>query len=384
MNDIALSLKNVSKKYKIYQSPKDRLKELIFQKKYHQEFWALKEVSFSLKKGEVLGIIGENGAGKSTLLKIIARTIQPSSGEIIVNGRISAILELGMGFHPELTGLENIYLAATLLGLSSKKIKQYLPEIIDFAEIGPFIHQPVKTYSSGMYVRLAFSIATVIEPDILVVDEALSVGDQTFQKKCINKVVSLCQKNKTILFCSHSMYHILEFCRNAIWLKNGQIYAYGPAEKVVSSYKNYCEQKRKSYTFQINKGKTLAWIEKVTVQTSQPDPQKITQQLVITVYWKSKAKISGHVGVAIQTTANEVIFGVSTKSTGLPPMDLDKINSKQVVFPKVNLLNGEYQAVGVLLDDTGLQVLDLKVSSSFRIQGPKGVYGHCFLEHKWC
>ena len=203
---------------------------------YFREFWSLKDVSFEVKKGETLGIIGRNGAGKSTLLQILCGTLTPTSGTVQTNGRVAALLELGAGFNPEFTGRENIFMNASVLGLSDAEIKDRLENIIAFADIGAFIDQPVKTYSSGMYVRLAFSIATSVDPDILVIDEALSVGDGSFSRKSFDRIIALRDAGKTILFCSHSLYQVEAICDRVIWLDGGQVQVMGEPAKAIVAY----------------------------------------------------------------------------------------------------------------------------------------------------
>ena len=222
---MSISVKKLSKKYAIYNSPMDRLKEALnpFKKKYHKEFYALKNISFNIKQGEVVGIIGKNGAGKSTLLKIITGVLNKSSGEIKINGKISALLELGTGFHPELNGIDNIFLYGSIMGITKKEMSKKIDDILEFADIGDFIYQPVKTYSSGMFSRLAFATAIHIEPEILIVDEVLSVGDISFQYKCFKKFKEFKEKGITILFVTHSMGQVLNNCNRALFLKNGEL-----------------------------------------------------------------------------------------------------------------------------------------------------------------
>lgn len=199
-------------------------------------FWALKDVSFEVKQGDILGIIGRNGAGKSTLLKILSQVTAPTKGEVRFKGRIASLLEVGTGFHPELTGRENIFLNGAILGMSKAEISKKLDQIVDFAEIDKFIETPVKRYSSGMYVRLAFAVAAHLEPEILVVDEVLAVGDAQFQKKCLGKMESVGKEGRTILFVSHNMQAIKNTCNNVIWLNEGKIFAHGKANEIVSDY----------------------------------------------------------------------------------------------------------------------------------------------------
>ena len=237
-SNIVVKLENVSKYYKLYDSPKDRLKEALhpFRKRYHKEFYALNNISFELKKGECLGIIGKNGMGKSTLLKLIAHIIEPSSGTIQVNGTVSAILELGTGFNPEFSGIENIYFYGTILGFKKQEIEHKVKEIVDFAYIGEYIDQPVKFYSSGMFVRLAFSVQTSLEPDILIVDEVLSVGDIFFQQKCHARIEKLLSKGTSLIIVSHDMQLIEKYSNHVLLINEGQCIEYGCPNDVVYAY----------------------------------------------------------------------------------------------------------------------------------------------------
>lgn len=222
--EYAISVQNICKSYQIYERPQDRLLQMFFKKRvYFKEFNALKDINFSVKRGETVGIIGHNGAGKSTLLQIICGTLTPTSGEVHVKGKIAALLELGAGFNPDFTGKENVYLNAKILGLDDNAIQQKYNEILEFADIGDFINQPVKTYSSGMYVRLAFAVQACIEPEILIVDEALSVGDIGFQFKCFQRMKRLKENGTTILLVTHSTGTILEYADRCIVMKGGEV-----------------------------------------------------------------------------------------------------------------------------------------------------------------
>ena len=239
MSEIAISVENVSKMYKLYDKPMDRLKESLglSKKKRYKEHYALHNVSFQVNRGETVGIIGTNGSGKSTILKIITGVLNPTAGEVHVNGRISALLELGAGFNMEYSGLENVYLNGTMIGFSREEIDAKLQDILDFADIGEFIHQPVKTYSSGMFVRLAFAVAINIEPEILIVDEALSVGDVFFQAKCYHKFEEFKEMGKTILFVSHDLGSISQYCDRVILLNKGVRMAEGKPKEMIDLYK---------------------------------------------------------------------------------------------------------------------------------------------------
>lgn len=238
MNKI-IDINKLTKIYKLYPSPSDRLKESLhpFKKSYHKDFHALNNVDFYVNSGETVGIIGKNGSGKSTLLKIITGVLSPTSGNTTVNGKISALLELGAGFNPDYTGIENIYLHGTMTGFSKEEVDEKLDEIIQFADIGDFIHQPVKTYSSGMFVRLAFAVAINVEPDILIVDEALSVGDIFFQAKCFKKFSEFKEQGKTILFVTHDMSSIMKYCDRVIVMNEGVVVQEGAPGAMIDVYK---------------------------------------------------------------------------------------------------------------------------------------------------
>ncbi|MEG4866949.1 MULTISPECIES: ABC transporter ATP-binding protein [unclassified Microcoleus] len=237
MTENVISLKNVSKCFKRYDRPGDRLKEIIYpNKKFADEFWALSDINLEIPKGQTLGVVGRNGSGKSTLLQIIVGTLTPTAGSVRVQGRISALLELGSGFNPEFTGRQNVFFNAQILGFNQKETEEKFDEIAGFADIGDFIDQPVKTYSSGMFVRLAFAVATSVEPDILVVDEALSVGDEAFQRKCFARLQSIQEGGGTILFVSHAASSVVQLCTSAILMDSGELLLAHTPKVVISKY----------------------------------------------------------------------------------------------------------------------------------------------------
>ena len=237
--NLAISVQDVTKIYRLYDKPIDRLLEAmsITKKTYHKKFFALDKISFEIEKGTTVGIIGTNGSGKSTILKIITGVLNPSSGNVEVEGNISALLELGAGFNMDYTGIENIYMNGTMMGFGREEMEKKLPEILEFADIGDFVHQPVKTYSSGMFVRLAFALAINVEPEILIVDEALSVGDVFFQAKCYKKMDEIRQKGTTILMVTHDMGSVIKYCDKVILLNKGSFVAEGKAGEIVDLYK---------------------------------------------------------------------------------------------------------------------------------------------------
>ena len=240
MNTI-VEVSNLTKAYKLYSKKSDRLREALdfSGKQYHTPFYALNDVSFAIEKGETIGILGTNGSGKSTLLKILSGVVAPTSGSVMVNGKISALLELGAGFNPEYTGLENIALHGTMMGYSSEEMEKKAEEIIRFADIGEYITQPVKTYSSGMFARLAFAAAINVEPEVLIVDEVLSVGDLRFQIKCMNQMKKMMENGTTILYGSHVISSVRRFCRRSLWLNKGQLMAAGETNEVADQYEDY-------------------------------------------------------------------------------------------------------------------------------------------------
>lgn len=237
-SEFAIEARALCKRYEMFARPADRLRQLLWGRgrEAARVFHALEDVNLSVRHGEVVGLVGRNGAGKSTLLQLLCGTLPPTSGDLQVHGRVAALLELGAGFNPEFTGVENVFMNGAILGLTRKEISERLDAILEFADIGDFVYQPVKTYSSGMYVRLAFAVATSVEPDILVIDEALSVGDGAFARKSFDRIMRLKQAGKTILFCSHSMYQVEALCARAVWIEAGRVRMDGPAADVTSAY----------------------------------------------------------------------------------------------------------------------------------------------------
>lgn len=244
----AITACKLSKCYQLYQQPKDRLKQFLWphrwfgSRKYYRELWALRDIDLTVMPGEVVGIVGQNGSGKSTLLQLICSTLTPTYGEVQINGRVAALLELGAGFNPEFTGRENVLMSAAIMGLNQSEIADRIEDIIDFSGVRDFIDQPVKTYSSGMYVRLAFSVAITVDPDILIIDEALSVGDGAFARKSFDRIMQMRDAGKTILFCSHSLFQIESLCTRAIWINQGQIVVDGNSAQAVSAYQSFLDK----------------------------------------------------------------------------------------------------------------------------------------------
>ncbi len=244
----AIEVSDVKKKFKVYYDKGSSLKEriLFWKRGRYEERWVLRGVSFNIKKGEAIGLIGENGCGKSTMLKLLTRIMYPTEGTIAIDGRISSLLELGAGFHPDMSGRENIYMNASIFGLSKKEIDRRLQDIIDFSELSAFLDNPIRTYSSGMYMRLAFSVAINVNADILLIDEILGVGDMNFQKKCFDKLKEIKARGTTIVIVSHSLEQIKEICERSIWIKDGVICSEGKSDQVIYEYMSFMEQKQKN------------------------------------------------------------------------------------------------------------------------------------------
>lgn len=259
-DDVVISARNLGMMYMLYDRPQDRLKQSLFWRmgrNYGHSFWALQDVSFDVRRGETVGIIGRNGSGKSTLLEIIAGILHPTTGNVQVNGRVAALLELGSGFNPEYTGRENIFLNGAILGLSQAEIEKRYDEIAGFADIGEFINQPVKLYSSGMYIRLAFAIQACIFPDILIIDEALSVGDEKFQRKCFNYIDRLRSEGCAILLVSHSVATVEKFCNRVLLLHEGQLHGTGKAKEIIDQYHALLYSDEKTYLRYLNTNNTV-------------------------------------------------------------------------------------------------------------------------------
>ncbi len=377
-----ISVRNLTKIYKLYKTPRSRLKELILRKPCHGEFAALRDVTFDLEAGETLGVIGENGAGKSTLLKILSGVLKPTRGEVHLRGRVASLLELGAGFHPEFSGMDNIFFYGSLLGLTRNKIKEKVEEVIEFSELADFIHMPVKTYSSGMQVRLAFSVAMAVEPDVLIIDEALSVGDLHFQKKSTDRILEYKRQGKSILFCSHGMYHINLLCDKVIWLKQGAIEKMGEPFDVVSAFESY--QRGKDRQEEIRQSEhirqwTPAHIESVEILSGPELRWGETLKLRISV----KGAPDAEYGLAVSLRRNDhvVIHTVgSPHDTGKPFRGDREI---LLEYPEIPLLSGIYYFVVYLMDGNLVNLYQEVLSPEFRVQKHSIDPGLCYLPHRW-
>ena len=389
---IAIKAVNLGKTYKIYKKPIDSLIEFFFRRVRHEKFVAIEGVNFELLQGETLGIIGDNGAGKSTLLKLLAGTIAPSEGTQVCQGRLSAILELGSGFHPDFSGIENARMGCALLGLSPKEIEQAIPEIKGFSELGDFFYKPVKTYSSGMYVRLAFSVVTTVDPDVLIVDEALSVGDQHFQKKSLDRMQAFKSAGKTIVFCSHNLYQVKELCNKAIWLKNGKLVQFGDASEVVDNYQDAVRADNISEPggnpeqaeVQLSNNRLL----EVNLSGAGKQDTFVTGEVLkieVKVELKTVTGKEVHVGIVIMRNDDIHCYGVSTQvdKAGLLH-EYDDIFRVSLKFEPLQLLSGSYYLCVYLLDKEGVHIYDhWEQCSNFVVKNKSKEVGVARLLHEW-
>lgn len=408
-----IKVRDLVKKYNIYDEPLDRLKEIFSIKKkcYHKEFLALNGLTFDVEKGDAIGILGKNGSGKSTLLKMITGVLTPTSGTLEIEGKIAAILELGTGFNMEYTGVENIYLNGTMMGYTKEEMDEKVQGIIDFADIGDFINQPVKVYSSGMFARLAFAVASNVDPEILIVDEALAVGDTRFQMKCISKMKKLKEKGTTILFVSHATEQVKRFCNKAIWLKDGKIEAEGESSEIVDLYEdfmkygirdNVADVRLKDKEENISKDNakkeevidnsifrvptnedTLAAI--VDVKISKKKLKTFDEFEVEIIYDIYREEIEGFLlGAALYTPKRDYIFGPNTflEKVKVP----NTFGRHKVIYriPKMPLLGGTYTVdVGIFTDES-IVCLDYKQAiCEFQITNKYISEGTYYINHEW-
>ena len=397
-----ISVNNLYKDFKIYDKPQDRLVEIILRNPRHKVYHVLSDISFALADGKSLGIIGDNGAGKSTLLKLLVGILQPTSGSIQLKGQVAALLELGAGFHPEFTGRRNIYLNAALLGVPDENIPDIENDIIEFSELDYFIDRPVKTYSSGMFVRLAFSIATMVRPDILVIDEALSVGDMAFQKKCVQRMNEFREQQKTMVFCSHSMFHVQELCDTAIWLDKGKIQEIGDSDKVVGHYEDYCNSKKVYHSIREDmphENNTESNNEEPKVQdckinsltVNSPEGIELTSltpldDVVLQMEVEVLADgIEGNFGFAFMKSAEEPVASFLTT-------DIDHIEkgpfhkgdkfTVSLTVKNVAMRVGDFYVLGGLADKSGLLWYETKFSQLLHVDANKGV-GPLLMQSEW-
>ena len=402
---MSIRFEGVEKTYMVYARPQDRLWEWLTGRPRHRVHVALADIGFEVMSGETFGLIGENGAGKSTLLKIAAGTIRPTLGSVAREGRVAALLELGAGFHPEESGHDNIRFMAALHGLEGVAMDNFIVQATAFSELSEeTLERPVKTYSSGMFMRLAFAAATAIDPDVLIVDEALSVGDLHFQKKSLNRILGLRERGATVLFCSHNLYQVRSLCQRAAWIHGGRIQAIGATEDVVTAYESH-ERRRyahlrvaahKEPSKEVDEQTTVApssaalvKIGKLTVETADGlNPAQVDsfQDMAVEIELESYTDASFHVLFAIVRPDKDNVFGTSTqfRVPGEPLKGLGE-HRVRVRFPRLALLSGEYLWSVYVLDDTGIQVLDMaELIQPFTVLNQKHrEFGVAWLDHEW-
>lgn len=388
----AIRVRGLFKAYPLYARPRDRVLDLLRGRSQPRElFWALRDVSFELPRGGTLGVIGENGSGKSTLLALVAGLLHPTAGAVEVSGRVATLLELGAGFNPLFTGRENVLLGAAILGLEHEEARRRLPDIIAFAELGDFIDRPVRTYSSGMYVRLAFSLAISVDPEVLIIDEVLAVGDQYFQKKCVDRIQALRRAGTALLFCSHNLYLVKELCEQALWLRDGRVEASGEAAAVEDAYASYLRRKMAPPAGEAASAlrpESPARITEVRVVGEAGEPKRhfVTGEAMgIQVHFLTVTPdLPVHVGVHIVRNDNVECFGTSTHFTKAEPTRRGRLGAVTLHFPALPLLSGVYQVSVGLLDEHGLLPYDLRWHDrEFTVTNPGRESGFCRMEHAW-
>ena len=394
MSERVVDSHDLGKCYKLYARPLDRLKELFStqRNRYHQDFWALQSVSFSVHPGESWGIIGRNGAGKSTLLKLIAGVTRPSTGRLTVSGRIGALLELGTGFHPEYTGRENIYFSAAMLGLQREETEAIVPGVLDFADLAEFIDRPVKTSSSGMYMRLGFAVATSIRPDILITDEVLAVGDEAFQKKCIRRMEAFLEQGKSLLFCSHSMYHVRKLCQKALWLDHGKVRAIGEAAEVTNAYEDYLreidaramqaqETVRPSAYSSVHS--RLRGVRLYNRQNQETVSFAMGDTTRLEIIAETPDGVAPVIAVGLVRNDKTAIYGIFSDIDRVEPERIEE-RTFRIVYElyDLSLLPGSYTFRAHVLDRPALRMFDT-VEKDFLVRGDTREMGVCRLPHRW-
>jgi ABC-type polysaccharide/polyol phosphate transport system ATPase subunit len=383
----------LTKQYDIYPRPLDRLLEAITRRPRHTVFPALQDVTFEVERGETVGIIGQNGAGKSTLLKLLCSVTRASSGTLESYGNIASILELGTGFHPEFSGRDNASLNAAILGLSPSQVRKKLPAILDFSELGTFLDRPVKTYSSGMYMRLAFSVAVNVDPDILVIDEALAVGDGHFQKKCVDKIRQFQEEGRTILFCSHALYYISSICRRTLWLDHGRVMRYGPSIDVVHEYEQFLLQRdresAKEGAPEAERVLSPVRFREIIVCDRTGRPRDVFSRgedihVRLRLHAES-AQQPVHVVVGVHRSADDFsCFAVGTHDDGLEPLSGSNEYDFVVQLRNVPLLRGDYSIIAFAGDENAMTVFDRRdVRPAFSMSGERYEVGLITVDHRW-
>jgi len=387
MSEFAVAVRDLTKTYKVYARPVDRLLEGILRRTRHTPFRALQGIDFELPKGEGLGIIGENGAGKSTLLKILAGITAPTSGKVRLAGSVASILELGSAFHGELTGRQNITLNAAMFGLDRTQVVERTPRIIEFSELGHFIDQPVKTYSTGMVMRLGFAIATQVEPEVLIIDEALSVGDGYFQKKCMVHLKRYVDSGGTLLICSHAMYYISAFCKRALWLREGRIEALGPAQQVVPRYEAFLDAKS-------DHGEEVPEI----VEARPSAPARIDEVRLLTgstyrhggpleleIRWScNDPGMAFHLCVGLNRPDELEVASFLSSRSGAGPWSGATRHTVRLEIPELPLVKNSFKLYIFLLAEDALHIHDTRIlEDAFTVEYDEYPFGIVAISHHW-
>ena len=390
----AIELERVAKVYRVYRSSRGIVKELFLRRQYHRPFWALRELSVNVEQGLALGVIGDNGAGKSTLLKIITGTTQPTSGSVRVHGRVASLLELGTGFHPEFTGRENIHFSAITSGISRRESLEKTEEIIGFAELQEFIDQPIRTYSSGMYLRLGFAVATAFDPDVLVIDEALAVGDQNFQQKCIQRILRFKQDGRNIVFCSHNLFQVRQLCDRAVWLHRGDCRASGDAAEVVERYTDFLRQSRDTQSQKQRRAdegerdRFFSRIESVTLTDLEGRAKEQFQTgdgMRLNMRVRFGKGFQPNLVVGLVRNDGVVCYCANTVEDGhaLSTQDAETYLCS-VIFETLPLLSGSYHFTVATTDERGLQAYEIADPvCPFTVRHSGSDYGLVRLPHQW-
>jgi len=408
-SESAIAALNLSKCYQLYGHPTDRLKQFLWPhrwlgaRQYYRELWALHDINLTIMPGEVVGIVGQNGSGKSTLLQLVCGTLTPTRGNVRVNGRIAALLELGAGFNPEFTGRENVLMSAAIMGLSQSEIADRLEHIIDFSGVRDFIDQPVKTYSSGMYVRLAFSVAIHVDPDILVIDEALSVGDGAFARKSFDRIMRMRDAGKTILFCSHSLFQVESLCARAIWINKGEIVLDGESAQVVSAYQTFLDKNAWNATLETpaaartepaantKHGTGSARLERIKLHVNDMPVQQAmvtsgeSRMMIEVAFTSDPALPCPTIAMTIQTKDGRTITSAATWEDQFA-LQRAPSGAGQVCLglDQLPLLKGEYLINVYLLCERGLHLYDAaEAVANLQVKQAGRLQGYFSIPHQW-
>jgi lipopolysaccharide transport system ATP-binding protein len=378
----------VTKIYRIYSTPRHRLLEAATGRSLHVEVHALRNVSGGVAPGAVLGLIGENGSGKSTLFKIIAGTTAPTTGEVQVPGRVASILELGSAFHPEETGRRNVMLQAALTGLSREEVRTALPEIESFADIGEFFDRPVKTYSSGMQMRLAFAVATAVLPDVVILDEALTVGDGRFQKKCVDRILELKASGRTIFFCTHAMYYVSTICDEAIWLRGGEVAGAGDARKVVLEYEKYLAAKEQTNPpHAAPLAGTHAHFRDVRIVGADGSPRSEFHPgepwAVELDFAPDEPSRPLQIHVEVSTRDNVGCFSANSRLDGIGPFVGSPRYRVRIGLDALPLAKGEFVVHAYVGDEHALALYDARSDQTFHVESPTWRAGLMSVSIAW-